>query len=75
MHWDAAARGPGTDGLLFRGLRVRMAIATGPVEAVRTHAVTKRLEYKGAVLKRVQALADAAHGGQVRVLCACVLWG
>jgi hypothetical protein len=52
--------------VLFRGLRVRMSVATGAVDAVRLHSVTQRAEYSGDVLKKVQAVSEAPHGGQVR---------
>jgi hypothetical protein len=51
--------------VLFRGFRVRMSVATGYVDSVRLHSVTKRAEYAGDVLKKVQAVAEAPHGGQV----------
>jgi hypothetical protein len=51
--------------LLFRGLRVRMSVATGLVDTVRMHSITQRAEYTGDVLKKVQAVAEAPHGGQV----------
>jgi hypothetical protein len=54
-------------GTLFRGLRVRMAVATGPVDTTRVHSVTRRLVYHGKVVNRVQSLGDAPHGGQVSV--------
>ncbi|KIY91819.1 hypothetical protein MNEG_16144 [Monoraphidium neglectum] len=52
-------------GALFRGLRVRMSLATGRAEDVRLHTVTQRHEYGGSVLRRVQAVAETPHGGQV----------
>ena len=51
--------------VLFRGMRVRMSIATGYVESVVQHTITKRAVYTGDVLKKVQAVAEAPHGGQV----------
>ena len=51
--------------VLFRGMRVRMSVATGYVDTVRVHSVTKRREYQGDVLKKVQAVGEAPHGGQV----------
>ncbi len=50
---------------LFRGLRVRMSLATGSADAIRFHTITQRAEYVGDVLKRVQAVSEAPHGGQV----------
>ena len=51
--------------VLFRGMRVRMSVATGYVDNVRVHSMTKRREYTGDVLKKVQAVGEAPHGGQV----------
>lgn len=51
--------------ILFRGLRVRMSIATGGVESVRLHSVTQRAEYVGEVLRKVQAVGETPQGGQV----------
>jgi hypothetical protein len=51
--------------VLFRGMRVRMSVATGFVDNVRVHSMTKRREYTGDVLKKVQAVGEAPHGGQV----------
>jgi hypothetical protein len=50
---------------LFRGLRVRMSLATGRADEVRLHTVTQRHEYSGSVLRRVQAVGETPHGGQV----------
>jgi hypothetical protein len=55
--------------VLFRGLRVRMSIATGGIDAVRLHSVTQRAEYVGEVLRKVQAVGETPQGGQVRVVC------
>ena len=52
-------------GVLFRGLRVRMGIATGMPESMRTHQLTLRAEYFGDVVRRVQAVSDIGSGGQV----------
>ncbi|KXZ51008.1 hypothetical protein GPECTOR_14g25 [Gonium pectorale] len=54
-------------GVLYRGLRVRMGVATGSAEPLRSHAVTQRMEYYGEVRRRLQAVADLPHGGQVLV--------
>jgi plasmid stabilization system protein ParE len=53
-------------GVLFRGLRARMSIATGGVDSIRLHSVTQRAEYVGEVLRKVQAVGETPHGGQVR---------
>lgn len=50
---------------LFCGLRVRMAVASGIADGVKLHRVTRRVEYNGTTMRRVQALADAPDGGQV----------
>eukprot|EP00211_Chloroparvula_japonica_P005234 CAMPEP_0119142580 /NCGR_PEP_ID=MMETSP1310-20130426/32891_1 /TAXON_ID=464262 /ORGANISM="Genus nov. species nov., Strain RCC2339" /LENGTH=946 /DNA_ID=CAMNT_0007134131 /DNA_START=38 /DNA_END=2875 /DNA_ORIENTATION=+ len=49
----------------FRGLRVRMGIATGIPAQIRTHKLTKRKEYIGEVLWRARSISDAPQGGQV----------
>ena len=36
--------------ILFRGLRVRMGMASGVVERVHVHEVTKRVEFSGRVM-------------------------
>lgn len=51
--------------VLFRGLRVRMSVATGGIDAVRLHSVTQRAEYVGEVLRKVQAVGETPQGGQV----------
>ncbi len=56
----------GGGAVMLRGLRVRMAAATGRVDRAQAHAVTGRIEYTGPVLRLVQALAELPHGGQVR---------
>lgn len=53
------------DSLVFRGMRVRMAIATGPLGNISTNALTKRLEYAGQVMDRVKVLESFADGGQI----------
>lgn len=53
--------------VLFRGLRVRMSVATGGIDAVRLHSVTQRAEYVGEVLRKVQAVGETPQGGQVRM--------
>ncbi|CAG9466280.1 unnamed protein product [Pedinophyceae sp. YPF-701] len=51
----------------FRGLLVRMAVATGPVERTRVHRVTRRLKYSGPCMELVTALQDEAQGGQILI--------
>jgi hypothetical protein len=55
--------------VLFRGLRVRMSVATGGVDFVRLHSVTQRAEYVGEVLRKVQAVGETPQGGQVGTIC------
>lgn len=50
---------------VFRGLRVRMAVATGVADNVKLHRVTGRVEYWGQIMEKVQAMAEAPEGGQV----------
>ncbi|GIM09453.1 hypothetical protein Vretimale_13299, partial [Volvox reticuliferus] len=52
-------------GVLYRGLRVRMGVATGVTDAITSHAITQRMEYSGEVYRRVQAVADLPQGGQI----------
>jgi hypothetical protein len=61
---------------LFRGLRVRMAVASGIADSVHLHKVTRRVEYNGTVMPRVQAVADAPEGGHVSSSssCSCCMW-
>jgi hypothetical protein len=54
-------------------LRVRMAAASGIADGVHLHKVTRRVEYNGTVMRRVQAVADAPEGGQVSS-STCWLW-
>ncbi|KXZ45803.1 hypothetical protein GPECTOR_50g597 [Gonium pectorale] len=49
--------------VLFRGLRVRMGVATGVTDAITSHAITQRMEYSGEVYRRVQAVADLPERG------------
>ncbi|GFR43303.1 hypothetical protein Agub_g4369, partial [Astrephomene gubernaculifera] len=51
--------------VLYRGLRVRMGVATGVTDAITSHAITQRMEYSGEVYRRVQAVADLPNGGQI----------
>lgn len=52
----------GEEPVLFRGLRVRMGVATGIPDHVERHPVTQRREYHGAVVSRVQNVSDLSHG-------------
>jgi hypothetical protein len=51
--------------VLFKGLAVRMGIATGVPSAVREHPVTGRVQYTGAVLRLATGIAELGSGGQV----------
>ncbi|GFR45632.1 hypothetical protein Agub_g7040, partial [Astrephomene gubernaculifera] len=51
--------------VLFKGLSVRMGIATGVPSAVREHPVTRRMQYTGAVLRLATGIAELGSGGQV----------
>ncbi|GBF94709.1 adenylate cyclase [Raphidocelis subcapitata] len=51
--------------LLFRGLRVRVAISTGIPTVVRMNEMTNTLTYGGPVMESAAALADLPAGGQV----------
>ncbi|CAG9461611.1 unnamed protein product [Pedinophyceae sp. YPF-701] len=53
---------------VFRGLLVRMGVATANATRSKTHKVTRRVEYEGPVMDLVNAIQDVAHGGQV-LLC------
>lgn len=55
----------GAGHVLFKGLSVRMAMATGEPVSVREHPVTRRVQYTGTVLRLAMALADAGSGGQI----------
>lgn len=52
-------------GIVFRGLRVRMGVATGLPESMKFHKMTMRAEYFGDVVRRVHAVSDTPHGGQI----------
>lgn len=47
--------------ILFRGLRVRMGVASGVVERLHVHEVTKRVEFSGRVMELV-SLWDVRQG-------------
>lgn len=57
--------GLGDLGIVFRGLRVRMGVATGLPERMKFHKMTMRAEYFGAVVRRVHAVSETPHGGQI----------
>jgi class 3 adenylate cyclase len=50
---------------IFRGLRVRMGVATGVPSHVRQHELTRRREYAGDVMWRARSLSDVPVGGQI----------
>ncbi|GIL51262.1 hypothetical protein Vafri_7136 [Volvox africanus] len=49
-------------GVIYRGLRVRMGVATGVTDYLWNNA---RMEYYGEVRRRLQAVADLPQGGQI----------
>ena len=49
----------------FRGLAVRMAVATGRVTSVSTHPLTRRLVYQGPLVQLIDAMVGVLHGGQI----------
>ncbi|KAA6421082.1 MAG: serine threonine kinase [Trebouxia sp. A1-2] len=51
--------------LMFKGLRVRMAMHTGKPEAIQVHHVTRQVEYRGDVVALTEALVGFPSGGQV----------
>lgn len=51
--------------IAFRGLAVRMAVATGRVTSVSTHPLTRRLVYQGPLVQLVEAMVGMIHGGQI----------
>ncbi|KAL0029412.1 hypothetical protein WJX77_005563 [Trebouxia sp. C0004] len=51
--------------LLFRGLRVRMAISTGIPAEIIVHNVTKQVEYRGEIIELSESLSHLPAGGQV----------
>ncbi|DBA84440.1 TPA: hypothetical protein ACH3X1_006072 [Trebouxia sp. C0004] len=51
--------------LMFKGLRVRMAMHTGNPEAIQVHHVTRQVEYRGDVVALTEALVGFPSGGQV----------
>ena len=50
---------------VYKGVRVRMGIATGRAAHIRTHKLTKRKEFIGDVLWRGRTVSDAPVGGQI----------
>ncbi|CAG9465642.1 unnamed protein product [Pedinophyceae sp. YPF-701] len=52
---------------LFRGLLVRMSVATAMVRHTAVHRVTRRLEYSGDCVTLVNDIQEMAHGGQILV--------
>ncbi|KAL0023908.1 hypothetical protein WJX79_009620 [Trebouxia sp. C0005] len=51
--------------LLFRGLRVRMAINTGIPAEIIVHNMTKQVEYRGEMIELTESLSHLPAGGQV----------
>jgi len=59
-----AAEERGPQGLLYRGLRVRMGVHVGEPE-LRADPRTGRVDYVGRMVNAAARVADAGHGGQV----------
>ncbi|KAK9818038.1 hypothetical protein WJX72_006076 [[Myrmecia] bisecta] len=53
--------------IAFRGLSVRMGIATGQVLSTHVHHLSMRVEYDGPVVTLLHAIADCPSGGQIIV--------
>ena len=49
----------------FRGLAVRMGMATGKATQTSIHPLTRRTVYHGALVQLVETIVSVAHGGQV----------
>ncbi|KXZ51492.1 hypothetical protein GPECTOR_12g455 [Gonium pectorale] len=75
----AARRGGGGGGaaaLLYRGLRVRIGIATGVPEPSDVSYVPgeARMHYSGAGMRLARAMSSAAAGGQASAVPGCAGW-
>ena len=60
--------------ILFRGLRVRMGIATGVADKTHMHELTRRMEYSGAIMDLVSiyhTMTLAACAALLRVHSHC----
>ncbi|DBA80596.1 TPA: hypothetical protein ACH3X1_007856 [Trebouxia sp. C0004] len=51
--------------IAFRGLSVRMGMATGKVTQTSMHPLTRRTVYHGPLVQLVETIVGVAHGGQV----------
>ncbi|DBB15937.1 TPA: hypothetical protein ACH3X3_003311 [Trebouxia sp. C0006] len=51
--------------IAFRGLSVRMGMATGKVTQTSVHPLTRRTVYHGPLVQLVETIVGLAHGGQV----------
>ncbi|DBB03723.1 TPA: hypothetical protein ACH3X3_011034 [Trebouxia sp. C0006] len=51
--------------IAFRGLSVRMGMATGKVTQTSVHPLTRRTVYHGPLVQLVETIVGVAHGGQV----------
>ena len=49
----------------FRGLAVRMGLATGKVTQTSIQPLTRRTVYHGPLVQTVTSVVNVAHGGQV----------
>jgi hypothetical protein len=56
---------PGEEVVLFRGLRARIGVWSGPMDRVVPHSKTGRADYLGQPANRAARLMAAAQGGQV----------
>lgn len=53
---------------LFKGIRARIGIWSGPMDRVLPHGKSGRADYLGPPANRAARMMGAAQGGQVRVL-------
>lgn len=53
------------ESLVHRGMRVRMAVATGQAGSISTNALTKRVEYSGPLVDTLKLLEGFSDGGQI----------
>ncbi|KAK9833200.1 hypothetical protein WJX74_009948 [Apatococcus lobatus] len=51
--------------MLFRGLRVRMAIVYGKVDQIKVNKVSGRREYAGDLQNQLMGILNCGHGGQI----------
>jgi len=51
--------------IAFRGLSVRMGLATSKVTQTSVHPLTRRTVYHGPLVQLAETIVGVAHGGQV----------